>query len=331
MISERILLSVVIPVYNSEGIIDALHRRLSAALGQITDAYEIIFVNDCSPDAVWNRLMRIAEKDPSVKAICLRKNVGYDNAIMAGLHHVEGAFTVFMDDDLQHAPEDIALLYAEIINGFDAVYANFPEKKESPIKRIGSWVNGKLAQLIIDKPPAIYLSPFKIVRKVVVDEIVKYDGPFPYIDGLLFQATAAIHQVPIRHHHRMIGSGGHGIRRSLRIMANFCTTFSILPLRIAAVSGMIISVMTCLLSLGLVIWKIWFGFNMEGWTSIILGILLMGGLQLMGLGMLGEYVGRIYLNINRKPQFVIKTLLSSTRTQTPLKAPPACEPGKVSG
>ncbi len=304
-------LSVVIPVYNSEGIALELHRRLTSVLETFDDPYEIILVNDGSSDNSWEKIKTIATFDSHVKAISLRRNFGYDNALMAGLNFVSYSYVVIMDDDLQHAPEDITQLRTEIEKGYDVVYGNFPVKKQSLVKNMGSWLVSKLAQLILNKPAYLQISSYKILHKEIVDGIVKYAGPYPYIDGLIFQMTSSIHRVMITHHPRTVSTGGHGILPSMKILFNFCTTFSILPLRIAVILGLAISVLAGIFSIGLVIIKLGFGYSsQEGWTSIILAVTILGGIQLMGLGLLGEYVGRTYMNINRQPQFVIKETLS---------------------
>ena len=314
MAESKNCISVVIPVYNSEEIVFELHKRLTEVLGSLTEAYEIIFVNDCSPDNSRRKLADLADSDPHVKAISLRKNVGYDNAIMAGLRHVRMTYVVVMDDDLQHAPEDIRFLLNEVKKGYDVVYANFPNMQQSVIKNIGSWLNDKFARLVVNKPPGLYISSFKILKKEIAHEIIKYNGPFPYIDGLIFQVTSSFHQVSIEHHKRLVGKGGHGILRSLRIVFNFCTTFSILPLRVLTVTGFLISILTCVFSIILVVWKLWFGINVEGWASLLLGIVLLGGIQLLGIGIVGEYIGRTYMNINRRPQYVIKEILDGSQS-----------------
>lgn len=313
MTDEKI--SVVIPVYNSEAVIDELHKRLTGALEKLAMPYEIILVNDCSPDNTWKKMEAISRSDRQVKSILLRKNAGYDNAIMAGLRFAGGDFIIIMDDDLQHAPEDIGTLVNEIRPGYDVVYALFVTKKQSITKNIGSWMNGKLAQHIINKPAEIYLSPFKIIRREVLEQVVRYDGPFPYIDGLLFQVTSSIHQIVVPHHERAVGEGSHDIRRSLRIIFNFCTTFSILPLRLLFLSGLLIFSLSCGISLGLVIWKLIYGFDVEGWASIMLVVITLGGFQLMALGLIGEYLGRAYMNLNKQPQYVIKQVEADQNEQ----------------
>jgi len=168
--SQGGLISVVIPVYNSEEILLTLCHRLVQIFNNMGKDYEIIFVNDCSNDRSWFKLEKLAKNYSRVKPILLRKNVGYDSAIMAGLNYVNGELVVIMDDDLQHAPEDIPKLISGLTNSNDVIYANFIKKRQSMFKNIGSWFNGKAAEIIIQKPKSIYLSPFKIVRKTVVDE-----------------------------------------------------------------------------------------------------------------------------------------------------------------
>jgi polyisoprenyl-phosphate glycosyltransferase len=162
-------ISIVIPVYNSEECIEELVSEIDAAL----DTYELILVNDCSSDSSWLRIEEAASGNEKITGINLRKNFGQDNALMAGLNHATGDYVVIMDDDLQHSPSDIPVLYEKIREGYDVVYANFAAKKQARWKNFGSWLNGKLAEIVIHKPAWIYLSPFKIIDKQVVDEIVE--------------------------------------------------------------------------------------------------------------------------------------------------------------
>jgi glycosyltransferase involved in cell wall biosynthesis len=315
-------ISVVIPVYKSESILPELCRRLESVLGNIAGDYEVIFSVDCSPDNSFKVLKALAAKNQRLKPILLRKNVGYDNAVMAGLHFVQGKQIVIMDDDLQDAPEDIPALLKAADEGNDVVYAGFPEKRQSILKNIGSWFNDQVARLLIKKPKSIYLSPFKVVCREVVDEIVKYDGPYPYIDGLLFQITSAITQIPVEHHERASGQGNHDLVRSMRIWLNFCTSFSVLPLRMSAGFGFLVSGASFLFSLRWLMLKLTNGAAPEGWVTIVIGISLLGGIQLIALGIIGEYIGRTYMNVNRKPQFIVKETVnkSGSSPQRPIAA-----------
>jgi glycosyltransferase involved in cell wall biosynthesis len=309
-------LSIVIPVYRSEEILPELHRRLTQSLCEFSSEYEIIFINDSSPDHSWEIIEKLAKTDSCIKAIALRKNAGYDNAIMAGLKFAKFPYVVIMDDDLQHAPEDIKSLQNAIKKGYDVVYANFSKKKQSFYKNLGSWLNGKLAQFILQKPRDISISSFKIIRREIAKEIVKYQGPYPYIDGLIFNTTSSIGKIPLLHNQRFAGDGHHNILRSTRIVLNFCTTYSIFPLRFATYLGFSISLVAFIFSMILVIWKLWFGINVEGWGSIMLAIVLMSGVQLLSMGVLGEYIGRTYMNINRQPQYLIKKVICNDSAST---------------
>ncbi len=304
---SRPLISVVIPVYKSEDIVDTLLQRLEKALQGID--YEIILVNDCSPDGTWEKIKRQAQVVPRLKALHLRKNFGYDNAILAGLNHSSGSYVVIMDDDLQHAPEDIPLLLGEVQKGHDVVYADFntQTKKQTPFKNFGSWVNGKIAEYILNKPPHIYLSPFKIMSRDLVLEIVRYRGPYPYVDGLVFQNTTFITQIALPHYARFSGKGNFGLVRSLKVVASFCTSHSLFPLRVGVLLGFVCSILGLIFGL-IVLYLRFFGSAVviEGWASTIFVGLFLGGVQLICLGIIGEYVGRTYMNANENPQYSIR-------------------------
>ena len=284
----------------------ALCQRLTAAFSSMGRDYEVVFSVDASPDRSFVALKEQALKDPHFKILLLRRNMGYDNAIMAGLNYARGKWVVIMDDDLQHSPEDIPSLLAAAEKGNDVVYAGFPAKRQSLIKNIGSWFNDATARVIINKPRSIYLSPFKVVSREVVEEIIKHKGPFPYIDGLIFQNTSSIAQIPVEHHERAEGEGNHGLMRSARIWLNFCTAFSIIPLRASVWFGFFISAASFLYAAHVLHIKLTRGVTPEGWVTVVLGISLLGGIQLISLGILGEYIGRMYMNLNQAPQFVVR-------------------------
>ncbi|MFQ5753492.1 MAG: glycosyltransferase family 2 protein, partial [bacterium] len=258
-------ISVVIPVYNSEECLEALVNRLDKCLCDVPS--EVIFVNDCSPDNSWQKIKEAAKSDKFI-GINLRKNAGQDNAIMAGLSRVTGDYIVIMDDDLQHDPNDIKKMVQELENGnFDVCFANFMEKKQKLWKNLGSWFNGKMSEIIINKPPRIYLSPFKVIRREVVDEIVKYQGPYPYVDGLIFTVTHNVTQVYVEHHNRFSGSGNYTLSRSVAVWLKLMTSFSVFPLRIATIIGMMASASGFLLALFFLIRYFMAGEKVEGWTS----------------------------------------------------------------
>lgn len=308
MKKNNVLLSIVIPVYNSEECVNELISKLSDSLKSLK--HEIIMVNDCSPDGSWIRIVNAAKKNKNVIGINLRKNSGQDNAIMAGLSVARGDYTVIMDDDLQHSPADIPRLLATVEKGYDVCYAKFEDKKQALWKNFGSWLNGKLAEFVINKPKGLYLSPFKIMRREVVESILNYRGIYPYIDGLIFQVTSGITEIPAEHRSRYKGSSNYNLIRSIRVFMKLVTGFSIQPLRISSYIGVITSIAGFLFGV-YHIWRYFYlGETVAGWTTLIVLILFLGGLILMSLGLIGEYIGRIFLSVNCKPQFVIKEIIN---------------------
>ncbi|MBS1818069.1 MAG: glycosyltransferase family 2 protein [Acidobacteria bacterium] len=301
---ERPLLSVVVPVYRSERIVSRLCEAVRAALSPLH--YELILVNDCSPDRSWQSIEQEARTDHRVKGVNLRRNVGQDRAIMAGLAHATGDFTVVMDDDLQHDPHDIPRLYSEIQKGFDVCYARFHIKRQTPIKNLGSWAAGKVGEAVLDKPPHIYMSPFKVMRREIVDAIVRYRGPFPYVDGLLFQITSSIGQITVEHHDRAEGRSTHTFWKQLQVFLNLSTNFSVLPLRLMTAAGVTCSASAFVLGLYFLAERLLEGIEVYGWTALMLVNLFFGGTVLISLGLVGEYLGRVLMNVNQVPQFVVR-------------------------
>lgn len=300
-------ISIIVPVYNSEDNIAELCNQIHDALNHIS--FEIIFINDRSKDGSWKVIEHLSEKFSRVLGINLRRNSGQDNAIMAGLNFAKANYVVIMDDDLQHSPYDIEKLYnACKTNDADICFANFEKKVQVNWKNIGSWFNGKISEWLLNKPKGIYLSPFKIISKEVIEEIIKYPGPYPYIDGLLLSVTDNMVQIEIAHHKRFKGSSNFNLTRSISVFLKHVTTFSVTPLRIASLTGMISSIVGFLL-VPYYLFDHFINHNIvPGWTTLTVLILVLGGLVLLFLGIIGEYLGRAYLNINKKPQFVIKEI-----------------------
>lgn len=300
-------ISIIVPVYNSEDNIEELCNQIHDAINHIS--FEIIFVNDSSKDSSWKVIEQLSKKYNEVLGINLRRNGGQDNAIMAGLNFAKANYIVIMDDDLQHSPYDIEKLYNECKTRYaDICFANFHHKKQANWKNIGSWLNGKISEWLLNKPKGIYLSPFKLISKEVINEIIKYSGPYPYIDGLLLSVTDNMVQVQIAHHKRYKGSSNFNLARSISVFLKHVTTFSVIPLRIASLTGMVFSIAGFLL-VPYYLYDHFINHNIvPGWTTLIVLILVLGGLILLFLGIIGEYLGRAYLNINKKPQFVIKEI-----------------------
>ena len=298
---------VVIPVYNSEDCVFELVAQLGNALKGFS--YQIIMVNDRSPDKSWDKICEASRMNKNLTGVNLRRNSGQDNAIMAGLTFAASEYIVIMDDDLQHSPRDIPNLYAEISKGFDVCYAKFSQKKQSWWKNLGSWFNGKIAEKVLAKPRDIYLSPYKIISAGVVDEILKYNGIFPYIDGLIFKITTNISQIPAEHQARFKGKSNYNLVRSAIVFMKLFTGFSVMPLRTASFMGFF----SAIAGFGYGIFNVWSYFYseriVEGWTTITVLILFIGGLILLSLGLIGEYIGRIYLGSNFRLQYSIREIV----------------------
>jgi len=304
-------LSVVVPVYNSEACLEELHRQVSEVLRGTS--YELILVDDRSTDDSWPVIKGLCHADPSTIGITLRKNAGQDNAILCGLRRAQGAFVVIMDDDLQHSPHDIPLLYERCKSGdFDVCYARFSIHRHAWWKRAGSWLNGKLSEIVIGKPKHLYLSPFKIVRKEVVAEIIKYTGAFPYVDGLILTITHALGEVSATHNARYRGKSNFGLAKSVLVFMRVATGFSVWPLRFSAGVGMAFSACGFALALFYLLQYIFCDRAVEGWVTLVILQLIIGGVLLFSIGLVGEYLGRLYLNCNGKPQATIKEICNGS-------------------
>lgn len=296
-------ISVVIPVYNSHECVAEISRQIADALKDFE--YEQIMVNDCSRDSSWEEIKKVSQENHNVIGINLRKNAGQDSAILAGLNYATGRWVVVMDDDLQHSPYDILKLYNEAKKGFDVVYADFKEKKQKLWKNIGSWFNGKISEITIHKPKEIYLSPFKIISSAVVKEMIKFNNLFPYIDGLIFQITKNITQTKIEHHKRSLGKSNYNLLKSIRVFFRMLFGFSTAPLFLASFFGFLCAFLGFGLAVFYVIQYVMGKADVTGWTTIVILILLIGGVILVSLGIIGEYIGRMYLTINNSPKFIV--------------------------
>jgi undecaprenyl-phosphate 4-deoxy-4-formamido-L-arabinose transferase len=303
-------LSIVIPVYRSERLLPELVRRIAATMAQQSagTAYELILVNDCSPDRSWEMIEQACEHDPNVKGVNLRRNSGQHNAIMAGLRHATGAVIVLMDDDLQHAPEDIGKLYGSILAGHDLSYAAFRLPKHARWKRAGSVFRDLTARLLLGVPRGVRISSFKAMTAQIATEITRYEGPFPYVDGLALMATRNVGNVELEHHPRPDGRGNYGLGESIFLWTKVAMNFSVVPLRLASWLGLAFAAVGFAFAAYLIFQKLAFDrIPVPGWSSLVVVILIVGGVQLLALGAIGEYLGRAYLHLNGKPQYVVKS------------------------
>lgn len=298
-------LSIVIPVYNSERIVPELVRRIAQAM---SGDYELILVNDGSADRSWQRIEEACDAYPALRGINLRINTGQHNAIMAGLRAASGAVVVVMDDDLQHAPEDIGKLQAKIAEGYDLCYAAFRRPQHALWKIAGSAFRDLTVHALLGVPRGIRISSFKAMTADIAREITRYEGPFPYVDGLALMMTRNVANVELAHHPRLDGSGHYTLRQSLSLWAKVAMNFSVVPLRVASWLGLGFAALGFVYAVSLVVQQLFFErIEVPGWASIVMAILIVGGVQLLALGAIGEYLGRAYLHMTAKPQYVIKS------------------------
>lgn len=298
-------ISLVIPVYGSERILPELVAQVHAVMQEKAWCYEIIFICDQSPDQSWAVIQGLAKNYSSVCGILLRMNAGQHNALMAGLAQASGHIIVTMDDDLQHSPSDIPALVGKIEQGYDVAYARFRTRKHPLWKILGSRLNNAVAGYLMKKPADLYLSPFRAFKSVIRDEVLRYRGPYVYVDGLILSVTRHITTVDVNHHDRYAGDSRYGLRKSISLWLKMATSFSINPLRITSFLGILFSGFGFFFAVLLIIQKFTLNLMPVGWSSLIVTVLIIGGVQLLALGMLGEYLGRVLLTLNARPQYVV--------------------------
>jgi len=299
-------LSVVIPVYNGAETVGPLVDRLFEALGR--EAVQVVLVNDGSADHSGAVCRTLRERYPEqVVYVELSKNFSEHNAVMAGLHHATGAYVVVMDDDLQNPPEEVRRLAAHAaLHDYDVVYARYDRKNHSWFRNLGSRFNDRVATRLLGKPPGLYLSSFKCLNRFTVREVLRYAGPYPYIDGLILRCTHRVGTLLVRHDPRTVGRSNYTFGRLVSLWLNMSVNFSVLPLRLSTLVGLGASLLGVVLGLLAVIERLIRPGTPMGWTSLVVTMLTFSGVQLMMLGVLGEYVGRLFLSGNQTPQFVIR-------------------------
>lgn len=300
-------LSIVIPVFNSANTIGRVVDEIVSNLAQ-KYLLEIVLVNDASQDTSDEVCQALYQKyEDKINYFLLAKNVGEHAAVIAGLNHVTGEYVIIMDDDFQNPISELEkLVHAIIDQKKDVVYTDFETKNHSFFRNLGSKLNDRMACWMLKKPKNLYLSSFKILNKFIVDEIIKYDLPFPYIDGLILRTTDSIGSVKVAHHERQSGQSGYTFSKLLSLWSNMFLNFSLIPLRFVIVLGFITAFLAFIFGTYTIIEKIMNPHLPAGYSTIIIAISFFSGLILIGIGMLGEYIGRVFLSQGKKPQFTIR-------------------------
>lgn len=303
-------LSFVIPCYNSAGNIESVLNEIKETMNTHPETdYEVVLVNDCSADGTAGLIKRLAEEDPHLIAVDLAKNVGQPGALLAGLHYVSGDYIMTSDDDGQTPVGRVFDFLAEIEKGYDVVCARYTEREQpSLFRRMGSALNRGMSDWLIQKPKGTYMAAFFMARRYIAEEMIKYRQPYPYISGIILRITQNVGNLDVEQRGRKSGSSGYTLKKLLRLWMNGFTAFSIKPLRIATGTGALLALLGILTAVVTIIRKLTIPGILAGWSSTMAAILLVGGLILIFMGLIGEYIGRIYMCINETPQYVVKEI-----------------------
>ena len=305
-------IGIVIPVYNGALTIGNLIDKLIALLPYKNK--KIILVNDGSTDNSHEVCLKKVEQYPHIVTyLSLSKNFGEHNAVMAGLNYADTDYVVVMDDDFQNPPDEVEkLINVAVEGGYDVIYSYYEEKKHTFFRNLGSKFNDIVATFLLDKPPNLYLSSFKCINRFTVNEVIKYKGPFPYIDGLILRVTRNIGKVMVRHEERQINRSNYTLRKLIHLWLNMFVNFSVIPLRISTVLGLFMAFIGAIMSIYVLIDKIFYSGSPLGWTSLMIAIITFSGVQLFIIGLMGEYLGRLFLTENMTPQYVIRNISNFT-------------------
>lgn len=303
------LLSFVIPCYRSEktisGVVEQIIRTVTND-GRYD--YEIICVNDASPDDTLNVLWQLADENEKITVIDLARNFGQHSAIMAGFNYVSGDIIVCLDDDGQTPPAEMFKLIDKLNEGYDMVSAKYPKKKESLFRLFGSWTAAKMGEVMVGKPRNIELNSYYAVRRFVVDEAIKYRNAYPNVQGLELRVTRNMANVEIAHQERLVGKSGYTLGKLIALWMNGFTAFSEKPLRMASILGALSSLAGFIFGIVIVVRKLLNPGVPIGYSSMMAVMLFMFGVVLLVLGLIGEYIGRIYICINNAPQYVVRSV-----------------------
>ena len=304
------LVSFVIPCYRSEhtitSVVDEVRRTMPTLPGY---DYEIVLVNDCSPDGTFRVIRELAENDARITAVDLAKNFGQHAALMAGFHHCAGDIVVCLDDDGQTPADEVGKLLSKLEEGYDVVYASYDHKQHASWRNWGTKLNNKMTEIMLGKPKELSIPSYLAARRFIIDEMLSYTHCYPYVDGLILRTTRSICNVPVTHRAREDGESGYTLVKLIGLWMNGFTSFSVKPLRIASYCGAAAAVAGFIYFIIILIKHFVDSSIPEGWASTMAMMMLLGGVVLLVLGMIGEYIGRIYMCINASPQFVERQVI----------------------
>ncbi|MFI3175876.1 MAG: glycosyltransferase family 2 protein [Eubacteriales bacterium] len=310
-------ISYIIPCYCSANTLPNVVNEIVQVMNTLESyTYEIILVNDDSPDDTMTTIVDLTKQYPWIIGINLARNFGQHAALMAGFRAVTGDYVVCLDDDGQTPADEVYKLIRKIEDGYDAVYARYQHKRHTLFRNFGSYVNELMARALLGKPKELYISSYFAVKRFIVDHIVQYENSYPYVIGLVLRTTKKVTNVDVEHRDRMSGTSGYTIHKLLSLWFNGFTAFSIKPLRIATVSGGIFAIMGFTYGFYTIVKKFINPLVPLGFSSTMAAILFIGGVLMLMLGLIGEYIGRIYMSLNRAPQYVVREIIQNGNERT---------------
>lgn len=303
-------ISFVIPCYRSALTIEGVVKEVEKSMAALSDrySYEIILVNDYPADDTFEVIRELAQKHEYITGINLARNFGQHAALMAGFHYCDGDITVCLDDDGQTPADEVGKLLDKLEEGYDVVYAKYVHKQHSAFRNFGSKVNEVMTRFMLGKPKDLYISSYFAAKKFVIKEIVRYRNSYPYVIGLVLRTTKNIANVEVNHREREIGTSGYTLGKLFGLWFNGFTAFSIKPLRVATACGGLCAAAGFLYGIYTIIKKFIHPTAPMGWSSTMAALMFIGGMLMLMLGLIGEYIGRIYISLNDAPQYVVREI-----------------------
>ncbi|MGN0167138.1 MAG: glycosyltransferase family 2 protein [Acetatifactor sp.] len=300
-------ISFVIPCYRSEHTLPHVIAEIEEKMKTMPQyEHDIFLVNDCSPDSTFEVIRKLCEEHDNIKGISFAKNFGQHAALMAGLRHSDGDYVVCLDDDGQTPADEVDKLLDKLEEGYDAVYAKYEHKQHSAFRNFGSKVNERMTRTMLGKPAELYISSYFAVKRFVVNDMIRYENSYPYVIGLVLRATGNITNVLVNHREREEGNSGYTLKKLLGLWFNGFTAFSVKPLRIATAIGGASAAVGFLYGIYTIIKRLVNPDVPMGFSSTMSALVFFGGMIMLMLGLIGEYIGRIYISLNNSPQYVIR-------------------------
>lgn len=309
------LVSFVIPCYRSENTLPAVIEEIKVTMQNMEGyTYEIVLVNDSSPDRTIDTIRAMCDHYSNVTGVDLAKNFGQHAALMAGMRQAKGDIIVCLDDDGQTPADEVGKLLDKLNEGYDVVYASYGKKKHSLFRNFGSKVNELMTRVMLGKPKELYISSYFAAKRFIVDDMLRYEHSYAYVIGLVLRATKNIANVEVKHRSRAEGTSGYTLKKLLSLWFNGFTAFSIKPLRVATVIGTLCACGGFLYGVYTIVKRLLLPDIQAGFSALMSMLVFMGGMIMLMLGLIGEYIGRIYISMNNSPQYVVREVIKKDET-----------------